>query len=107
MVIGGVQHGRHQSPDQMSVQVSATMPNVRIITDSNAYLPADLLERYPIEVLPHRLKIGGSFFEEDSDFGVDEFFEKVGEARRSNPQAAPEVQAPPVNAFLEQFQNGG
>ena len=83
------------------------MPNVRIITDSNAYLPADLLERYPIEVIPHRLKIGGSFFEEESDFGVDELFEKIAIARRSNPQAAPEVQAPPVNVFLDQYQNGG
>ncbi|MBP8293350.1 MAG: DegV family EDD domain-containing protein [Caldilineaceae bacterium] len=83
------------------------MTNVRIITDSNAYLPADFLERYPVEVIPHRLKIGGSFFEEDADFPVDEFFEKIADARRTNPRVVPEVQAPPVNTFLDQFQNGG
>lgn len=83
------------------------MTNVRIITDSNAYLPADFLERYPVEVIPHRLKIGGSFFEEDADFPVDEFFEKLADARRANPRVVPEVQAPPINTFLDQFQNGG
>lgn len=82
------------------------MSNVRIITDSNAYLPAELLERYPIEVIPHRLKIGASFYEEDADFQADEFFEKLADARRANPYTAPEVQAPQVNAFLDQFQNG-
>ena len=83
------------------------MTNVRIITDSNAYLPADFLERYPVEIIPHRLKIGGSFFEEDADFPVDEFFEKLADARRTNPRVTPEVQAPPINTFLDQFQNGG
>jgi DegV family protein with EDD domain len=83
------------------------MTNVRIITDSNAYLPAEFLERHPVEVIPHRLKIGGSFFEEDADFAVDEFFEKLADARRANPLVIPEVQAPPINVFLDQFQNGG
>lgn len=83
------------------------MTNVRIITDSNAYLPAEFLEQHAVEVIPHRLKIGGSFFEEDADFPVDEFFEKVADARRANPHVAPEVQAPSVNVFLDQFQNGG
>jgi len=83
------------------------MSKVRIVTDSNAYLPADLVEKYAITVVPHRIKVGGSFFEEDADFSTEELFEKMHEAQRMGVSKLPEVQAPNVNAFLDIFHAGG
>lgn len=83
------------------------MSKVRIVTDSNAYLPADVVEKYAITIVPHRIKIGGSFFEEDADFSAEELFEKVHEVQRMGVSKLPEVQAPNVNAFLDIFHAGG
>ena len=59
------------------------MSKVRIITDSNAYLPPEVLTRYDIEVIPHRLKVGGSFYEEDSDFTADDLFRTLSDAQQA------------------------
>lgn len=83
------------------------MSKVRIVTDSNAYLSAEVVEKYAITIVPHRIKIGGSFFEEDADFSTEELFEKVHEAQRMGVSKLPEVQAPSVNAFLDIFHAGG
>ncbi|MFO7633660.1 MAG: DegV family protein [Caldilinea sp.] len=83
------------------------MSKVRIVTDSNAFLAPDVVEKYAITVLPHRLKVGGSFFEEDTDFSTEELFEKVHEVQRMGVSRLPEVQAPNINAFLDIFHAGG
>ncbi len=83
------------------------MSKVRIVTDSNAFLPAEIVAKYAISVVPHRIKIGGSFFEEDADFSTEELFEKVHEVQRMGVSKLPEVQAPNVNAFLDIFHAGG
>ena len=83
------------------------MSKVRIITDSNAFLPADVVEKFGIAVIPHRIKIGGSFFEEDVRFSTEELFEKVQEAQRMGISRLPEVQAPNLNAFLDIFHASG
>ena len=83
------------------------MSKVRIITDSNAFLPPDVVEKYEIEVVPHRIKIGGSFFEEDEDFTAADLFEKLSDAQRMGLSPAPEVQAPSVNTFLDHFHGAG
>jgi len=69
------------------------MSKVRIITDSNAFLPPDVVEKYGIAVIPHRIKVGGSFFEEDADFSTEEMFEKLHEAQRMGVSRLPEVQS--------------
>lgn len=83
------------------------MSKVRIITDSNAFLPPDTVEKYGITVIPHRIKVGGSFFEEDADFSTAELFSKVHEAQRMGISRLPEVQAPNINTFLDTFHAGG
>lgn len=83
------------------------MSKVRIITDSNAFLAPDVVEKYGIAVIPHRIKVGGSFFEEDADFSTNELFEKVHEAQRMGISRLPEVQAPNINTFLDIFHAGG
>ena len=37
------------------------MSKVRIVTDSNAYLSPEVRDRYQIEVIPHRIKIGDGY----------------------------------------------
>lgn len=83
------------------------MSKVRIITDSNAFLPPDTLEKFGITVIPHRVKVGGSFFEEDADFSSEELFAKVHEAQRMGVSRLPEVQAPNLNTFLDTFHASG
>ena len=83
------------------------MSKVRIITDSNAFLPPDVVEKYGIAVIPHRIKVGGSFFEEDADFSTEEMFEKLHEAQRMGVSRLPEVQSPNINAFLDVFHANG
>lgn len=80
------------------------MSKVRIITDSDAYLPQEVLSRYDIEVIPHRLKVGGSFYEEDSDFSADDLFRTLSDAQQAGMTTVPELQAPPINTFLDYFQ---
>ena len=75
------------------------MSKVRIITDSDAYLPQEVLSRYDIEVIPHRLKVGGSFYEEDSDFTADDLFRTLSDAQQAGMNTVPELQAPPSIRF--------
>ncbi|MBW7883025.1 MAG: DegV family protein [Caldilineaceae bacterium] len=83
------------------------MSKVRIITDSNAYLPPDVVEEHGIVVIPHRIKVGSSLYEEDADFSAEELFDKLHEAQRMGLSRLPEIQAPNVNTFLDYFQEGG
>ena len=81
------------------------MTKVRIVTDSNAYLPPEVVEKYHIEVIPHRMKIGSSFYDEDRDFTAEDLFRKLSEAQQAGlTPPVPEVQAPHVNTFLDYFQ---
>ena len=50
------------------------MSKVRIITDSNAFLSPAVVEKFGITVVPHRIKVGGAFFEEDADFTAADLF---------------------------------
>ena len=53
------------------------MGKVRIVTDSNAYLSPEVLAKYKIEVIPHRLKIGASLVEETPAFSADSLFARL------------------------------
>ena len=79
------------------------MGNVRIVTDSNAFLPPDLKEKYAIEVIPHRIKIGGALYEEDADFTADDLFEKMSEAQASGLSRLPDIMPPDVNMILDYY----
>ena len=55
---------------------------------------ADLQEKYAIEVIPHRIKIGGAFYEEDADFTADNLFEKLSEAQTNGLSRLPILRRP-------------
>lgn len=83
------------------------MGKVRIVTDSNAFLPVDFLSTYPVEVIPHRIKIGSAIFEEGSDFTADTLFQKLNAAQASGSNPVPEVLAADINTILGAYQTPG
>lgn len=83
------------------------MDKVRIVTDSNAYLSAETLEKYPIDVIPHRIRVGGSFFEENEEFTADDLFRKYQESQVNGTGKQPVVQAADINTILDIYQQHG
>jgi len=83
------------------------MGNVRIVTDSNAYLSTATLAKYPIEVIPHRIRIGSSVFEEGPDFTTEKMFQKLNAAQASGASITPEVLAADINTILDTYQTPG
>jgi DegV family protein with EDD domain len=79
------------------------MGKVRIVTDSNAFLLPAVKEKYAIEVIPHRIKIGGAMYEEDADFTADELFKKLNQAQNAGLNRLPEVVAADVNMILDTY----
>jgi DegV family protein with EDD domain len=70
---------------------------VAVITDSTAYLPADLVSAYGIRVVPVHVVIGG----ESHDEGVDVTSQQVAEALRDWRPVT--TSRPSPSAFLEAF----
>lgn len=80
------------------------MGKVRIVTDSNAYLAPELVANYKIEVIPHRIKIGGAFYEEGGSFTSDELFRKLRDAKSLGGNNLPEVLPADLNVILDTYQ---
>ena len=83
------------------------MSKVRSVTDSNAYLPPDMVEKYQIETIAHRIKIGSALFEEDPSFTADELFARQQGVSVSGSTRLPEVDAADVNTILECYRRLG
>ncbi len=83
------------------------MGKVRIVTDSNAYLAPEVLAKYPIEVIPHRLKIGASLIEETPDFSAEKLFAALLEAQSAGVTRLPDVHAADINTILDTYQRMG
>lgn len=54
------------------------MRKVKILTDSSAYLPHDIVAQYPIDVLPLTLIWDGKSYRDGVDITPDEFYTKLG-----------------------------
>ncbi len=83
------------------------MGKVRIVTDSNAWLPPEFLASTPVEVIPHRIRIGSSIFEEGSDFSADLMFQKLNAMQASGANPTPEVLAADINTILDAYISPG
>ena len=83
------------------------MDKVRIVTDSNAYLSPETQATYPIDVIPHRIRVGGSFYEENEDFTADDLFRKYQESQVNGAGKQPMVQAADINTILDVYQQHG
>jgi DegV family protein with EDD domain len=58
-------------------------------------------------VIPHRIKIGPSLYEEDEHFSASELFAKLQEAQTVGMTKLPDVQAADLNAILDCYQRMG
>lgn len=83
------------------------MGKVRIITDSNAALAPEVLEKYNIEVIPHVLRVGRDRYEESADFTVERFFQILRESQTAGRSVLPELEAPNINRVLDCYQKVG
>lgn len=74
------------------------MAGVRVVTDSSCDLPADLVAREGIEVVPLTIRFGSDEFVDGRDLTPEEFWSRCATAT-----ALPETAAPAPGAFEEAF----
>ncbi len=83
------------------------MSKVRIVTDSNAWIPPEVLENCPIEIIPHYIKIGNKLIEETPDFSVDEMFDVVRKSGADGRNLLPILKAPELGQVVDLYQRLG
>ena len=71
---------------------------IRLVTDSSCDLPANLVERHRITVVPLTIRFGSDEYVDRRDLTSHEFWMKLRTAA-----ALPETAAPSAGAFLEAF----
>jgi len=74
------------------------MAEVKIVTDSTAYLPAELIARYGIRVVPLKVLFGPEAYAEGVDISNSEFYGKLMEA-----STLPTTSQPSVGDFLQVY----
>lgn len=79
------------------------MSKVRIVTDSDASIPADVLDKYSIEVIPQVLRVGRDRFEDSQDFNADRLFQLIRENQSGGRILLPEVEAPELSRLMEVY----
>ncbi len=72
------------------------MLKTAIVTDSTAYLPADVREKYNIHMIPLQVTFGLESFEEERELTVDEFY-------RKSESEMPKTSQPPIGEFINLF----
>src|SRR5699024_3725889 len=70
-----------------------------IVTDTTAYIPDDLLEKYQIHTIPLSVVFGDEVFREGIDITTEAFYEKV---RTAN--SLPSTSQPPIGLFTELYE---
>lgn len=72
------------------------MLKTAIVTDSTAYLPAAVREKYNIHMIPLQVTFGLESFEEERELTVDEFY-------RKSESEMPKTSQPPIGEFINLF----
>ena len=71
---------------------------VKIVTDSTADLPEEIVKKLGIEVVPLNLHFGTATFKDGIDISVDEFYDRL-----INTNEFPTTSQPSVGDFLEKY----
>lgn len=74
------------------------MPNVRIVTDSVADLPPEVVEEFGITLVPIVLRFGTDVYRDGLDLSPDEFYERLRVSK-----ALPATSVPPPVAFADVY----
>ncbi|PKO14766.1 MAG: hypothetical protein CVU39_13630 [Chloroflexi bacterium HGW-Chloroflexi-10] len=74
------------------------MAKVKILTDSSAYIPPDLIRQYPIEVVPLTLIWEGQNLRDGVDILPDEFYRRL-----ANSDSVPSTSQVTVHEYEEAF----
>ena len=53
---------------------------IQIVTDSSAYLPADLVQQHNIHVIPLKVHFGEQTYRDEIDLSHQEFYRMLAEA---------------------------
>jgi DegV family protein with EDD domain len=69
-----------------------------VVTDSTAYIPKELREKWDIYMIPLNVIFEGEAYQEEVDIQVEEFFEVVMQ------KELPTTSQPPVGQFVELFE---
>ena len=74
------------------------MAEVKIVTDSTAYLPPELITRYGIEVVPLKVLFGPEAYTEGVDISNEEFYRKLAQA-----STLPTTSQPSIGDFVQVY----
>ena len=74
------------------------MAEVKIITDSTAYLPPELITRYGIQVVPLKVLFGPEAYAEGVDISNEEFYRKLAKA-----STLPTTSQPSIGDFVQAY----
>jgi DegV family protein with EDD domain len=69
-----------------------------VVTDSTAYIPKDILEKFNIHMIPLNVIFGNEVYREEIDITASQFYQEVKE------RELPTTSMPPVGQFVEIFE---
>jgi DegV family protein with EDD domain len=72
-----------------------------VVTDSTAYIPKDLREKYNIHMIPLSVIFGTETYREEIDLTAEQFYEEV------KTRELPTTSQPPIGEFVELFEQLG
>ena len=75
------------------------MSHIAVLTDSVACVPDELLERYPIHVIPLHVNFGTESYLDGVEMSLDEFYRRLRENK-----SLPTTSAPSVGEFKAFYQ---
>lgn len=76
------------------------MMKIAVVTDSTAYIPADLIEKNNIHIIPLSVIFGDESYRESIDITTEEFYQKIKETKD-----LPSTSQPAIGLFMELFKN--
>jgi DegV family protein with EDD domain len=80
------------------------MDTVRIITDSSAFLAPEVIERYRIKVIPHRLQANRQLSEDGAELAADALFAQLPQTPVLSHAQLPNVLGADVNKIMACYQ---
>lgn len=72
---------------------------IAVVSDSTAYLPKELIDKYNIHIIPLSIGFGDQFYEEYFEMKTDIFYEKVRQEEN-----LPTTSQPSIGSFIELYE---